>query len=95
MSTITHDESGIVTEHASYRWGFLVLAFGLLAAVAYRSFALGESPWDMLVLVILSGAVTTAYQVVHSTRPGRRLVAGAIAAMVAGVIVAFILGVVR
>ena len=95
MSTMTHDEHDIVTEHASYRWGFLVLSFGLLAAVAYRSFARGESSWDMLVLVILAGAVTTAYQVVHSSRPGRRLLAGAVAAMVAAAIVAFILGVLR
>ena len=93
MGTVTHDQHAIDTEQASYRWGFLVLSFGLLAAVIYRSFARGESSWDMLVLVILGGAVTTAYQVVHSTRPGRRLLT-AVVAMVVAVILALVIGVV-
>lgn len=93
MGTIAHDQHAINTEHASYRWGFLVLSFGLLAAVIYRSLAWGESSWDMLLLVILGGAVTTAYQVVHSTRPGRRLLT-AVVAMVLAVIVALVIGVV-
>ena len=93
MSTMTPDQRDVLTEHASYRWGFLILSFGLLAAVAYRSFAREESAWDMLVLVILGGAVTMAYQAVHSTRPGWRAFA-AIAAMAVAAVIALVLGVV-
>jgi hypothetical protein len=40
-----------------------VLSFGLLAIVAYRSFANGEAPWDLLGLVVVGGLVGTAYRI--------------------------------
>ena len=60
--TVDRDERTIVAENVSYRWGFLVLSFGLLLAIAYRSFMLGQTSWDLLALVIIGGGVTTAYQ---------------------------------
>jgi hypothetical protein len=67
MSTtlVQRDERTTVVENASYRWAYLFLSFGLLAVVAYRSFVLGESSWDLLGLVILGGVVTTVYQGFH------------------------------
>jgi uncharacterized membrane protein HdeD (DUF308 family) len=62
---VQRDERTVAFENAGYRWGYLVLSFGLLALVAYRSFARHESPWDLLALVILGGAVGTVYQGYH------------------------------
>jgi hypothetical protein len=59
------DERTIDVETASYRWAYLVLSFGLLIMVAYRSFVHHESSWDMLGLVVLGGLVSTAYQAFH------------------------------
>lgn len=62
LQHLPRDERTTAVENASYRWAYLVLSFGLLACVAYRSFMLGQSSWDLLGLVILGGAVATLYQ---------------------------------
>jgi hypothetical protein len=56
------DERTDAVENASYRWGYLVLSFGLLATTAWRSFVRGESAWDLLALVVLGGIVAGVYQ---------------------------------
>lgn len=63
--SVIRDERTITIENASYRWAYLLLSFGLLVSVAYRSFIRQESSWDLLALVILGGLVTTLYQGVH------------------------------
>ncbi len=63
--TVDHDERSLAVENSSYRWGYLVLAFGILAAVAYRAFAWGQSNWDLLALLGLSAFATTLYQWAH------------------------------
>lgn len=65
VPTVHVDERTIAVENASYRWAYLFLSFGLLGLVAYRSFVRNESPWDLLLLVILGGVVGTAYQGSH------------------------------
>ena len=60
---ITRDEREAAIDHAADRLGYLVLSFGLLVIVAWRSFANHESSWDLLLLVVLGGAVATAYRV--------------------------------
>jgi hypothetical protein len=60
--SVERDERTTTVENAGYRWSYLVLSFGLLAAVAVRSFSRGESPWDLLALVVLGGVVNVAYQ---------------------------------
>ena len=60
--SIDRDERTIAVENASYRLGYLFTSFGLLALVAYRSFARGESNWDLLALVIVGGLVPNLYQ---------------------------------
>lgn len=62
---VPQDERTTAVENASYRWAYLVLAFGLLGSVAYRGLLLQQQNWDLLGLVILSGAVTTLYQYQH------------------------------
>ena len=57
-----HDERTVAVENASYRYAYLVLSFGLLMAVGYRSFVLDQQSWDLLALVLLGGVVTTGFQ---------------------------------
>ena len=56
------DERETSVDQAADRLSYLVLSFGLLAIVAYRSFVDREAPWDLLGLVVLGGLVGTAYR---------------------------------
>ena len=60
---MVRDERETHVDHAADRLAYLVLSFGLLAIVAYRSFVDGEASWDLLSLVVLGGLVGTAYRV--------------------------------
>jgi hypothetical protein len=53
-------EAGI--DLAADRLSYLFLAYGVLAAVAYRAIGLGQSSWDLLGLLVLSGVVGLAYR---------------------------------
>lgn len=56
------DERETGVDQAADRLSYLVLSFGLLAVVAYRSVVDREAPWDLLGLVVLGGLVGTAYR---------------------------------
>ena len=88
--TKDHDERTLAVENSSYRWGYLVLAFGLLLAVAYRAFALGQTNWDLLALIGLSALATTIYQWAHRVVTRRWLAVGVTTAIVAALIAAAI-----
>ncbi len=62
---VFRDERTISIENASYRWGYLVVSYGLLILIAFRGFFYKESNWDLMALVIISGFVATAYQGFH------------------------------
>ena len=62
---VQRDERTTAIEYAGFRWSYLVLSFGLLIIVAFRSFVNHESSWDLLALVVLGGVVNTAYQGMH------------------------------
>jgi hypothetical protein len=64
-TTLERDERTTAIENAGYRWSYLLLSFGILVIVAIRSFAQGQSSWDLFALVVLSGFVNTAYQRFH------------------------------
>lgn len=87
---IDHDERTVAIDNASYRWAYLFLSFGLLTTVAYRSFALGQSSWDLLALVVISGVVTAAFRFRHGamTRGSSR---STVLAIVGGVVIAIVL----
>lgn len=70
-SPILRDERTEFVENSSYRWAHLVLSYGVLASVAYRSFARNEASWDLLALVIGAGAVATLYQGRHRVLSSR------------------------
>jgi uncharacterized membrane protein HdeD (DUF308 family) len=94
VTTVDRDERTIAVEHASYRLGYLFLSYGALLIVAYRSFARNESSWDLLALVILGGAVSTAYQARHQIL-GRRWGVVTLATALVGAAVAAGLAMVR
>lgn len=63
MNRLTlRDEREISVDQAADRLSYLVLSFGLLAIVAYRSFVDREASWDLLGLVLLGGLIGTAYR---------------------------------
>ena len=59
---VLRDERETGVDRAADRLAYLVLSFGLLAIVAYRSFADGAASWDLLGLVVLGGLVGTLYR---------------------------------
>jgi len=87
---VVRDERTLTVENASYRWGYLFLAFGVLLIVAYRGLVQEEASWDLLALVIVSGLVTTVYQGSHRVLSGRWAATAFGAAIVAGLLAAVI-----
>ncbi|HEX7195603.1 MAG TPA: hypothetical protein VF364_02080 [Candidatus Limnocylindria bacterium] len=75
---------------AADRIGYLVISYGLLLIVAYRSFVNGEATWDLIGLVILAGIAGLAYRTRQGVASGRwtlmLLATMAIAGIVAAVI---------
>ncbi len=59
---VVRDERTLLVENASYRWGYLFLAYGLLAIAGFRGLVQREASWELLALVVLSGGVTALYQ---------------------------------
>lgn len=84
------DEREVSVDRAADRLAYVVLSFGLLAVVAYRSFVEGAASWELLGLVLLGGAVSTGYRIWQGvlTRPAV-LVLGltAVIALVVGALV--------
>ncbi|MFO0879851.1 MAG: DUF6442 family protein [Gemmataceae bacterium] len=85
---VHQDERTRAIENASYRLGYLVLSFGMLIVVAYRSYLYQQAPWDLMGLVILGGVVCTAYQVWHHGLSRRQVMVGIVVAVVAGLFAA-------
>jgi hypothetical protein len=87
---LSRDERESVVDLAADRLAFLVLSYGLLVVVAYRAFALHETAWDLMALLVASGVVAFGYRVrrgVASRDLGLVILAAAIiAAVVASVI---------
>lgn len=86
--SVERDERTVAVENASYRWAYLFLSFGLLVLAAVRSLMNRESPWDMLLLVILGGGVGTAYQSWHRVLSRHWVVSALLAAVAAAVLAA-------
>lgn len=82
------DEREIVVDDAADRLAYLVLSFGLLAVVAYRSVARGEAAWDLMGLVLLGGLVGAVYRTRRRVLSRRWLVVAGAGAAVALVLAA-------
>ena len=66
---IIRDERYYAVENASYRIGYLILAFGTLVLIVIRSILYQQSNWDFFGLVILSSFAATIYQIRHKILP--------------------------
>ena len=87
-ATLERDERTAAVENAGYRWSYFLLSFGILASVAYRSFALDQTSWDLLVLVLIGGAVNTAYQGRHHVLYRRWAIMSAVTLVIAAILAA-------
>ena len=84
-TTLTRDERETAVDHAADRISYLVLAFGLLAIAAWRSFA-GDATWDLLGLVVLSGVVGLGYRLRMGAVTTGWLAVATVAAVAAGIV---------
>jgi hypothetical protein len=56
------DEREAALEQGGDRLAYLVVSYGLLLLVAYRSLVERQASWDLLVLVVLGGIVSVGYR---------------------------------
>ncbi|MAT43405.1 MAG: hypothetical protein CL609_13795 [Anaerolineaceae bacterium] len=63
------DERFYAVENASYRLGFLILAFGTMILVVIRSILFHQTNWDFFILVVLSSGAATIYQIRNKIQP--------------------------
>jgi hypothetical protein len=59
------DERELAIDRAGDRLAYLVISYGLLLVVAWHSFVDGTARFELLALVVLSGAVGAAYRARH------------------------------
>lgn len=59
------DEREVAIDRAGDRLAYLVVSYGLLLVVAWHSFVDGAETFELLALVVLSGAVGAAYRARH------------------------------
>lgn len=59
---LVRDERELNVDQAADRLSYLVLSFGLLLLVAWRSVSRNEASWDLLGLVIIGGLAGTGYR---------------------------------
>ncbi len=87
---VPRDEREVVVDLEATRLGYVVLTFGLLLVVMYRSFFNKEAPWDLLALVILSGLASTVYTARRRAASRQWLLAGVVTIVVGAVVAAAI-----
>ena len=63
---IESDERTVAVENSSYRIGFQIMVYGVLAAVAWRGLLLQQAAWDLLALVVIGSGIPVAIQSRHS-----------------------------
>ena len=72
MTTLVpRDERETRIDLAADRIAYLVVSYGLLLVVAYRSFVNGDAAWDLIGLVILGGIVGLGYRARQGVASGR------------------------
>jgi hypothetical protein len=61
-SLFVRDEREAAVEQGGDRLAYLVVSYGLLLVVAYRSLVERQASWDLLALVLLGGIVSVGYR---------------------------------
>jgi hypothetical protein len=83
---LVRDEREAAVDRAGDRLGYLVLSFGILVIVAYRSFAMDEASWELLGLVVAGGIVAAGYRAVNRALTRDAVVVVGITLLVAAVV---------
>ena len=68
---VPRDECEARIDLAADHLAYLVISYGLLLAVAFRSFLHGDAASDLLGLLVLSGIVGVAYRLRRGAVTGR------------------------
>jgi len=84
--SVERDERTVAVENARYRWAHILVNYALLIDVVYRGMVRDEAAWDLLALVLVSGAVCTVYQARKKTLSRRWVLDGLLVACVAAAI---------
>jgi len=87
---LVRDEREVSVDRAADRLAYVVLSFGLLAVVAYRSFVEGVASWELLGLVLLGGAVATGYRLWQGVLTRQALLVLSFTALIALVVSALV-----
>ncbi len=61
-SLFVRDEREAAVEQGGDRLAYLVVSYGLLLIIAYRSFVEQQASWDLLALVVAGGIVSVGYR---------------------------------
>lgn len=85
-SLMPRDERETQIDLAADRVAYLVVSYGLLASVAYRSLVNGDASWDLLGLVVLGGVVGLAYRLRRGVVSGRWTLMLAVTVVIAFVV---------
>lgn len=70
-SLAPRDEQAARVALSADRIAYLVVSYGLLLSVAYRSFVNGDAAWDLIGLVVLGGIAGLAYRLREGVVSGR------------------------
>ncbi len=90
---VVRDERYYAIENASYRIGYMIITYGLLLLIIFRSIAYHESNWDLFALIVISSFAATIYQIAHKTITiSRKWIYFTIAITLIAAIVSFIIG---
>ena len=84
------DERTMAVENAGCSWAYALLSYALLLDGAFRGLILHEAAWDLLALVIVSGAALRIYQGRKKALPQRWLKLGLLVALVGGIVGAIV-----
>jgi hypothetical protein len=83
---LVRDEREVSLDRAADHLAYVVLSFGLLAVVAYRSFVEGVASWELLGLVLLGGIVSTGYRLWQGVLTRQAVLVLALTALIALVV---------
>jgi len=61
-SWFVRDEREAAVEQGGDRLAYIVVSYGLLLIIAYRSFVERQASWDLLALVVVGGIVSVGYR---------------------------------
>ena len=87
---LARDEREMSIDRGADRLAYVVVSFGLLVIVAYRSIVDGVASWELLGLVLLGGAVSAIYRMRHGVLTRQAALVLAAASGIAFLVAAFV-----